>query len=282
MLKFVSFLHLQNRHEKHTKIDDNYKSHIKSNQQNDNNNTHKNIKKFLNKTCDKTANTIKEKPPLAGYLKFENDKRNAAKSSVAAAPATIATAAAKCCCSSKARQFCRCSGNDRCATGTPCTTTGCCCCCTASGCSTTRFRSTSTLCGSCCTTTAPRRLPFCRLSTGVCPIRQQLKWAHGTAFGRISATSNCSDCCTASCVREGQQMLAEKRKDSCASTDCITYEKSSVCSSDCYCTCTNASSLQPTAKHPTVFKLSPVKPETSLTQFQMKLKLLTGTTTNCC
>lgn len=260
MLNFVSFLHLQNRREKHTKIDDiNYKYQTNHNH---NNKTHKNIKKLLHKTSE-------EKPTPVSYLKFHNADRYAtADSPAVAAPAT---ATAWCCSQSGAGEFRRCSGDDRCAAGTPCAATRCCRCCSAQ-CASARLWRTPTLPG-CCGATAARRFPFCRLSTGICPIRQQLQWAHGAALGRVSAT-DCADCRLTVCQQENSACCPP-----CCTAASATDCSNASCNNNCYECCSAVLTKQlPTT---TTSKLSSTKPW-SLAPFQMKLKLLTGTATNCC
>lgn len=265
MLKFVSFLHLQSRHEKHTKIDDNhYKCQTNHNH---NNNTHRNIKRILHKTSD-----AKEQPPLVSYLKFDNaEYHDAADRPADAAPAATA---AWSCSQSGARQLCGCSGDDRCAAGTPCASTRCCRCCAAQ-CTSARLWRTPTLLGCCCATAA-RRFPFCRLSSGICPIRQQLQWAHGAAFSRESAP-DCPDCRLPAGLIDCQPA-----RTSCISTCCTAASsvksRNSARNNTCY-ECCHAEALPSvlTKQLPTTTtsKLSSNK-LTSLTPFQTKLKLLTG------
>uniref|UniRef100_A0A0K8UQW5 Uncharacterized protein n=1 Tax=Bactrocera latifrons TaxID=174628 RepID=A0A0K8UQW5_BACLA len=265
MLNFASFLHLQNRHGQHTKIDDtNYKYQTHHNH---NNKTHKNIKKLLHKTSE-------EQPTPVSYLKFDNVEHHATADSPAdAAPAA---AAAWCCSQSGAGEFRRCSGDDRCAAGTPCAATRCCHCCSAQ-CASARLWRAPSLPGCCCATAA-RRFPFCRLSTGICPIRQQLQWAHGAALRRVPAP-DCADCRLA--------VYQQENSDSCppcctaaSATGCIK----ATCNNNCYeCCSPEALPAVLTNQLPTTTtsKLSSIKPW-SLAPFQMKLKLLTGTATNCC
>lgn len=276
MLKFVSFLHLQSRHEKHTKIDDtNYKYQTNHNH---NNKTHRNIKKFLHKTTDAHAHTRKENPPLVSYLKFDNAEYHAANNSPADAAPAAATA--WCCGQSGAREFRRCRGDDRCAAGAPCAATRCCRCCSTE-CAGARIWRTSTLPGCCCAA-ATRRFPFCRLSTGICPIRQQLQWSHGAALERVSAP-DCLNCRLPTGLADCQQ-----NNSSCNST-CCTAASATSCSSassnnNCYECCPAEALPSVLTKHlptTTTSKLSSTK-LLSLTPFQMKLKLLTGAATNCC
>lgn len=277
MFKFVNLLHLQNRCEKHAKIDDaNYKYQIKHTH---NNKTHNSIKKFLHKTSEANAHTSKENSPLVSCLKFDNAELHAAASPADAAP--VAATAWRCC-QSDAREFCRCSGDDRCTAGAPCTTTRCCCCCSAQ-CSSARLWRTSTLPGCCCATAA-RRFPFCRLSTGICPIRQQLQWAHGAALSRLSA-SDCPDCRSSTGLADCQQENYFCSSKCCTATSAINRGNASS-NNTCYECCHNEM-LQPVLKKQlpitTTSKLSaPSTKPSSLAPFKMKLRLLTDAATNCC
>ncbi|XP_036337390.1 keratin-associated protein 10-7-like [Rhagoletis pomonella] len=288
MLKFVSFLHLQNRHEKHSKIK-NTNSIEPNRNENHNNNIaqHKTFGNFLHHK-NNNARTSKEKSSLVSYLKFVDEQhaqdiRDAATTGAAAATATTT----QCCSHADAGKFRRCSGNDRCATGTSCATARCCCCCTcATGCccSSARIWTTSAVAGCCCTTPT-RRVPFCRLSTGICPIRQQLQWVHGAAYigGNVSAL-NCTDCCLPECLTDendgSDSVVVPAHKQSSLPATCRPKTSSSLnCNNTCLECSSQATAQQPSSKLTTTTPSSILLP---LTGFQMKLQHLTGAATNCC